>query len=148
MFQKKQFRDARAAFISYLEIHGLKGSQRNRLIVVFDGKEDVFSPRIDCSFEVIFTRGESADEKIKEIVAASSQPKNMIVVTDDKGIISFVRQLGAGIKSVSEFMKKPKAIKPSARGLRQDVKIDLNIVLRDAITEELKGIWLKEKRSS
>jgi len=71
IFKGKSFMDKRSAFISYLDHHGLKGSQRNRLVVIFDGKEDVFAPRMDCSFEVIFTKGGSADDRIKEMVADS-----------------------------------------------------------------------------
>lgn len=150
IFKRKSFMDGRAAFVSYLDHHGLKGSERNRLVVVFDGKEDVFAPRMDCSFEVIFTKGESADDKIKEMVAHSSEPKNIVVVTDDKGIISVVRRYGVGIKSTTEFLNKKKGRRMLARNgavSGSEHKIDLNIVQRDAITEELKGIWLREKKS-
>ena len=84
------------------------------------------------------------------MVADSSEPKNIVVVTDDKGIISVVRQYGVGIKSTTEFLNKKKGRKEPASNKSvsgNEVKIDLNIVQRDAITEELKGIWLREKKS-
>lgn len=149
LFRNKDFRDARAAFLTHLEAHRPQGSTRNRLIVVFDGREDVFGERCDFSFEVVFTKGESADEKIKELVAASPAPKNIVVVSDDKGITSVVRRSGALIMSTSEFLNRKKQ-GVSFRSMRlsgDEPRGDLNIVEREAITQECKNVWLK-KRSS
>ncbi len=149
LFTNREFRDARTAFLGYLEAHRPQGSTRNRLIVVFDGRADVFGERCDFSFEVVFTKGESADEKIKELVAASPAPKSIVVVSDDKGITSVVRRSGASIMSTSEFLRRKK-LGETPRSMRRacdEPKADLNIVEREAITQELKGLWLK-KRSS
>ncbi|MBI5873221.1 MAG: NYN domain-containing protein [Candidatus Omnitrophica bacterium] len=148
LFENKELKDARAAFLAFLDLNRPHGSFRNKLIVVFDGSADCFGPVHDSPFEVIFTRGSSADEKIKEMVAASLDPKNIVVVTNDKAIAFFVRPYGAGVVSVGEFLKSKKnSLVGRVRLMSQktEPKIDLNIVEREAITKELGRIWLKKK---
>ncbi len=148
-FRDKESREARAAFLAFLDSRRPHGSTRNRLIVVFDGSQEVVGFRYDCSFDVIFSKGGSADDKIIDLVNKSQSPKNIVVVTDDKGIISLVRPKGVKVMSVLEFLevrKKTKAVSLEAEH-RSEPKIDLNIVQREAITEELKNIWLKKKSS-
>lgn len=148
LFQEKRLSEARSAFIAYLDRYRPHGSWRNRLIVVFDGVNDVFSPQESCSFEVIFTRGESADAKIKEMIAASRDLKNTVVVTDDKGIMLCVRPYGVKVMSTSDFLNKRKK-GDAARGLgaapKSEFKTELNIVERESITNELERLWLKKK---
>ncbi len=150
LFEGRQLKDSRAAFIAYLERCRPHGSVRNKLIVVFDGASQVYGAKGSYSFEVVFTQGQTADEKIKEIVESSNDTKNMVIVTNDKGISSFVRQCGAKVVGVDEFLcrREASAVSSGKSKTRKSVeKVSLNIVEREAITEELKLIWLK-KRSS
>jgi predicted RNA-binding protein with PIN domain len=147
LFQDKPFSEARSAFIAYLDCYRPHGSLRNKLVVVFDGVCDVFSPKESCSFEVIFTQGESADAKIKEMIEASRDLKNTVVVTDDKGILRSVRPHGVRVMSTADFLNKASkelGLWDRSAVSAQEHKADLNIVERESITNELKKIWLKK----
>lgn len=147
-FGGKTLKDTRQAFLAYLENRRPQGSLRNRLIVVFDGSADVLSCRNDCSFEIIFTKGETADDAIRKIVDEAARPKTMIVVTDDKELARGVRCRGAQVMDTRQFLKeqKPRHNIPRRRP-ESDVVPELNIVEREAITRELAAVWLKKKSS-
>jgi predicted RNA-binding protein with PIN domain len=143
----KQLRAARSEFFSYLERYRPHGARANKLIVVFDGSTQVFGYSQDCSFDVIFSQGETADDKIKALVVSMKQPKNVVVVTDDKGLGLSVRSCGAHIMPTAVFMSKGSAGKKErhSSSFKEDEKIDLSIVERENITAELKRIWLNKK---
>ena len=150
LFDNDKLQNARDAFLKYLEVNRPQGSLRNKLIVVFDAKQDVSFGYSGFSFEVIFTKGESADEKIKKMVRESSSAKTIVVVSDDKGIAMAVRPMGAKIMSVSAFINNKKVdakSKPSNGVPATEGKSELNIVERESITRELSRIWLKNKKS-
>jgi predicted RNA-binding protein with PIN domain len=147
-FKNKKLKDARDAFFVYLEHHRPSGSLKNRMALVFDGKDEISYPVPRYAFEIIFTRGESADEKIKEMVASDANPKDIVVVTDDKSLAASVRALGAKIMATQEFLKKSVIEKKGPESRRagiQETKAELNIVQQEEITEELRKIWIKAK---
>lgn len=152
LFKNRALQEARAAFVSYVERNRLWGSLRNKLIIVFDGSRDVVGTRQAYPFEIIFTSDETADEKICRLVASNALPRNVVVVTDDKGLIRQVRGYGAKIMGAQEFLGRSKVqgLKKgqSAVYLRDDPEEDLNLVEKEKITEELKKIWLKKEKSS
>lgn len=136
--------DTRVTFLSHLHSCRPQGSFNNRLIVVFDGypfKGDMFG----C--EVIFSQSRTADDKIKEMAAGLSRPKDAVVVTDDRELGFFVRSCGVRLMNVEEFMDKGKVKKSLSGRRRPDAadKSDLNIVQREKITEELRRLWLNKK---
>ncbi len=78
---------------------------------------------------VVFCRSREADEYIIDAVRDASRPASVVVVTNDRGIASRARALGAAVKGVKEFFGKgrkpapaPKARParrpPSLRGMR------------------------------
>lgn len=148
-FDHDILRSARSALFSYLEVFRPHGSLKNKLIVVFDSKGDCFAYREEHSFEVAFTNGETADDKIKSIVSLSSQPKGIVVVTDDKQLKSAVRSCGARVMACAEFLKKGRSPEEKQAGFFNAGELDgkgtLNIVQKEKITEELGRIWLKKK---
>lgn len=147
-FGGKTLKDTRHAFLAYLENRRPQGSLRNRLIVVFDGSADILSCRHDHTFEIIFTRGETADDAIRKIAQETSVPKTLIVVTDDKELARGVRSRGARIMDTRQFLKEKKAWPGvPCRHPESDVVPELNIVEREAITQEMEAIWLKKKSS-
>jgi len=137
---------ARERFFMFLESRRPHGSVRNRLAVVFDGSAQVFGFKESRTFEIIFTSGESADEKIKEMVRADKNPCNIVVVTDDRELGYAVRQEGARTMACAVFLKSPGAARKTGRSAAKevDLKNALNIVQREKITQELKDLWLKE----
>jgi len=126
-----------------------QGSLRNRVTVIFDGRSGVTSPVPMTFVRVIFTREESADEKIKRIVCQAENKRNIIVVTDDREIQYHVRALGAGVRCVGDFFHpiaepgKQVAGKPSGHRHRDGKGISR--VLEEKITSELRDVWLKKE---
>ncbi len=138
-FAGQRLKDGRERLIRFIEAFRPQGSRKNKVTVVFDGKRNVFSPPIRSEIKVVFTRNESADEWIKRFVEETAQPKQCLIVSDDKEIQFFVRALGAKIISVNEFVDKvrkkfqPEKIK----------EIPLSSEKAREITKELERIWLK-----
>ncbi|MFH0877556.1 MAG: NYN domain-containing protein [Candidatus Omnitrophota bacterium] len=147
-FDHRTLKEDRAAFLSYLDHRRPQGSARNRLVVVFDGRPDVFGFATTQYSEVVFTKGESADEKIKELVSQSVGVRQIVVVTDDRALGYSVRNLGARIMGTGDFLLgPPKRSAVRHKGDQGDAGQELNLVQRESITRELSRIWLK-KRSS
>jgi predicted RNA-binding protein with PIN domain len=148
-FDHDELKRARSELFSYLECYRPHGSLKNSLVVVFDSKRDCFAYREARSFDVVFTQGETADEKIKSIVSQYSRPKEIVVVTDDKQLKLAVRSCGARVLSCDEFLKKGRSPEEKQARFFKDSELEskssLNIVQKEKITEELGRIWLKKK---
>jgi len=147
--------------IRNIQAKRLPRSRSNRITVVFDGKEgrgcSLFSsggypnkpefPHPDKSkttLNIIFSKGESADEVIKRTVQDSSKPGQIIVVSDDKGIVYFTNSLGAKAMSPAEFLceeKKPQHKEQSANRRAELLKTELSYRQQEEINQELRRIW-------
>lgn len=141
IFPQKQLKEARTAFAAYLEHHRPQGSDRNRLTVVFDGVGGVYGSQEEQASGVVFSNGESADDKIKQMVEHSARPKDVVVVTDDRDLGIFVRRCGARLMPVREFLNKSAVLSTPVSSDTGSV----NSVEREKITEELRRVWLKKK---
>ena len=113
---------------------------KNPAIIVFDG----YPPQEgeltgDQSVDVLFSKENTADEKIKLIVERSRNPKNIVVVSDDNEIRFIVKALGSKVMSVEQF------IYPSEkRTSRKEIpEAELTYSQMEEINKELKQIWLK-----
>lgn len=113
----------------------------NQVTVVFDGHPDHFGAVSQGEIRVIFSDGCSADDKIKLMVEEDTDQKNCVVVSNDKDIFLYARSLGARIMSVEAFTKSK-----SRGGKRPDPGgKHISLSRQEKITQELSGIWLKEK---
>ena len=65
--QGKRLRSQREVLIRLLEMAQAKTKGLKDITVVFDGQADVLAPRVRSTIKVIFSRGASADKKIKHI---------------------------------------------------------------------------------
>ena len=140
-FIGKKLKEGRDYLIKILKEKRPQGSIKNKVTVVFDGHSDIFSPTENLknyNIEIIFTRDEIADDKIKKLVKKSQNPRDIVVVTDDKDLRRSVSLLGAGVIYVKEFMKYKK--KKDDNILTQS-KTKLPPEEQFKITEELKEIW-------
>lgn len=73
------------------------------LTLVFDGHE--ISERSHFGdLEIIYTEGETADAYIIKEIENAHKPSNHTVVTSDRPLASTVKNLGAKILSISEFL--------------------------------------------
>ena len=81
-------------------------AHRVKLKVVFDGAPDEQFPDGGKfkGVQVLYAhRGSDADSRIKELVAAASYKRDLIVVSSDRELASFVRGQGARVISSGQF---------------------------------------------
>ena len=130
--ENKTLEDQRYGLIQHIERNAPQGS--NAVTIVFDGRSDVYSPRVDSCVDVVYSRGESADDKICKMVQQFVYKKRIVVVTDDRSIQYSVRSQGARICNVGEFLKSKeiKSVVYEKKVSRYAAK---------EITEEFKEIW-------
>jgi len=126
------------ALIKLIRIKKLCG--KNKATIVFDGypHEPGFSGGEDI--DVIFSRKESADEKIKRIVESYGNPRNIVVVSDDNEVRFFAKSAGAKPMSVEKF------INPQVRTQSKKeafAETELTYGQREKSNKELRKIWLE-----
>jgi predicted RNA-binding protein with PIN domain len=137
----KKIQDSRIALSDFIRVNKLCGSRNNKIVIVFDGYQDSMYTNPDTEIEVIFSRRESADERIKSLVSDSGNVKNMVVVSDDKEIKFFAKSCGALVRGIEEFLN----LKEKAKQKQEDsFKPELNYSQIHKINQELRNIWLKE----
>ena len=139
---KRKVNSSRDSLSYFIKRHRPQGSRKNKVTIVFDGREDVFSNEAKTPIEIIFSKGESADDKIKKMVERSKNPKQVVVVTDDREIRFFVRYLGAKLMTVDEFLSTAKD--KSKETQKNEEKKHIPFDVESSITDELKKIWLKK----
>ena len=140
----KKLDRGRESFIHFLETERPQGSRRNKVTVVFDGHPDVYAPHINSEIEIIFSRGESADEKIKKMME-SLQQKNLVVVTDDNEVKYMAKIQGVKVAGTREFLAKK--IRKESNLAKEEEKINPETSSAIAITKELARIWLQNKNT-
>jgi predicted RNA-binding protein with PIN domain len=139
-FKAKPSVNIQVSLINFLKINRLAGSKNNRIILVFDGFPPANShlPEEEGLF-CIFSRKLEADEIIKRIIEKSSQPENIVVVSDDKEVQTASRMLRARFCAVEEFLlgkRKSIVVQDPA-----DEKLTYSQIQK--INNELKKLWLE-----
>jgi len=108
--------------------------------VVFDGREGITNMR--KRQYVVYTKGLSADEYIKKWVEEQKDRQGIVVVTRDRQIQSYVRNLGAKIMEPQKFynllQRRPKRRKLIKGVLTEEEAQDIN--------RELLDLWGVEDR--
>lgn len=136
----KRKQDTRVALLELIRAKRLCGSRNNKVTVVFDGYQDSRYPDSETQFRVVFSSGESADEKIMSIISKSANVKNTLVISDDKEIMVFARGCGALTQGVEEFLGS----KRKAEAGKEDLaKAELSYSQIHNINNELRKLWLK-----
>jgi len=144
--------DQRHQLIRFIENHQPEGSLKNQVVIVFDGQCGVSSPSMVSRVKVIFSKGETADDKIKRLVEESSNSKMIRVVSDDREIQYSIRANGAKVVSVAEFLRagaKKGAGKSKARSGHVDASRpskNISRTVESSINRELEEIWLRKKK--
>jgi len=132
--------DSRVALIQLIKLKKLCGSSNNSVWVIFDGYQDASIDNLDeFNLKVIYSRKESADDRIKKIIERISNPKNVIVISDDKEIKFFVKSCKAKSVSVQNFLCAKNKMAEKAAAL---VEPEITYSQMHKINEELKKIWL------
>lgn len=146
---RKKMQSVHLALLALIRDNRLCGSEKNRITVVFDGYSAEFESKcLSSGIDVVFSREETADDKIKRIIDISANLKNIVVVSDDREIVSFAKYAGCKTMAVPEFMGK---LAVSDERKKEDSKEknlskqDLNYSQVSKINEELKKLWLSDK---
>jgi len=131
--------------IQFIKSNRLLGSDKNKVILVFDGfllKDD--RQVQDSQFEIIYSGESSADAKIMKFIESSKNKPNLIVVSDDKEIVYFARVYAVKTQTVAEFIGQEKDENKKAMIKKAQESDDkLNYSQAHKINEELKKIWLR-----
>ncbi len=137
------FSGVQSSLADFIRLNRLTGSRKNKVILVFDGypAQGQTVPE-DPGLVCLFSRMIEADEKIKKLVEESAQPRNIIVVSDDRQVQSEARFLHAQICGVKEFIcgKKNKGVPDPDREESDENKV--SYVKMQKINAELKKKWL------
>jgi predicted RNA-binding protein with PIN domain len=129
---------SREGFLLYIKTARPFGSIRNKVTVVFDGRQGIVSEQRHLSpLRVIFSKVDSADETIVRMVSRHTHPGEVIVVSDDRELCERVKLLGGRTVSVTEFFssltkKKKESIDEKPAPASKEGK---------AITDEMKKEW-------
>lgn len=138
---------AREAFLKFLSLNRMMGKGNNKITVIFDGREDIFSLSIYSDvypgIRVIFSSGVCADEAIIKTLKNSLRPKDVVLVSDDRSLRLSSRAYGAQLMSVKEFLARRNK---DEIAVVNDGCVKLSILQEKEINEELRKIWLKEKK--
>lgn len=144
--------DRRRHLIRFIEQYRPQGSARNSVTIVFDGVLESYGRMTSPVAQIIFSQGESADDKIRNIVAQAKNKKSIVVVTDDRDVQYAIRALGATACGVKAFLRQGNGPGQSKPGKMSSSLSEKMISKRDEskITSEMKEIWLKpgKKRGS
>jgi len=145
----KNLRGSREGLVRLIDLYHPEGSERNEVIVVFDGKPGMIGRDEGRGTKVLFSENESADDKIRNLVENSRRKKEIVVVTDDRDLALSIKLLGASALPVKDFLSKVKREDPeqelpkAGRQKREDEK-KISKTLEYKITDELEKIWLKK----
>ena len=148
---EKKLESARNHLVGMLESAKARRTFRNEATIVFDGNSEITNVKHTGNIKVLFSSGENADAKIKRIVEESKRPGDIVVVTDDKEIVYYVRQYKADTISVQDFLcmvkRKSGANKPNPKNKSNSPEPkDLDSGTARIITEELTNIWLRKEK--
>jgi predicted RNA-binding protein with PIN domain len=140
----------RQSLLNWINRFSPQGSSKNSVTVVFDGKDEFFGSHESYPIKVIFSKGQSADDLIKNIVDGHPLKKSLVVVSNDKDIKLYVRALGAGVLSVKEFMMEvlPKErLKKSGKPSSTATSKYISLTDQAKINKEFERIWGDSKES-
>lgn len=126
-----------------IETGGFSGSVRNRVVIVFDGQEGIAWPAKTSSVKVVFSTNETADDLIRRLVGKEGNKKNVYAVTDDNALRQSVKDLGAKVLGVKEFLGST-SVKTGAgaKVKRGTEEKNISSVTEFKINDELRKIWL------
>lgn len=141
----KTLEDGRTGLIHFIREHRPQGRGVNGVTVIFDGRDDVFSPCAELDIRVIFTQGTSADDCIRDMVEDAVDPRRIICVTDDRELAIACRHRGAEIWSVAQFLENGRGAAATCDTANVEEKV-ISPAVAGRINRELSGLWLERKK--
>ena len=111
---------ARRALLDELAQFAL--ARHARVTVVFDGAPEAHFPD-GASYRGVrifyAARGSNADERIKQLVEADRERRQLLVVTSDRALTDYVRRCGAKVLRAGEFRRLIDELKEQRRHTSQ-----------------------------
>jgi len=149
----KELEDQRKGLIQFIESYRPQGSVKNTVTIVFDGKSGYVDQVYASQIKVLFSKDESADNVIKRKVAKAQNPKQIVVVSNDREIQCAVRALGAKVLSVQDFLQNSSCVKKRKRiskseSQNSETPKKISKTMEFQIYQELEKVWIKKKKSS
>jgi predicted RNA-binding protein with PIN domain len=98
-------------------------ARRVRATIVFDGhplRADLARQEIGPVTLRVPPRGQDADSVIRELVERAARPGELIVVTSDKALYSYVKTLGASVLRAHEWNAIERRLPGAASGERAE----------------------------
>lgn len=148
----KSLADSRDGLVRFILDRRPHGSLRNVITVVFDGSEDVCSWPVLGEVKILFSKGETADDLIKRLIGEAPNPREVILVSDDRDLQYYAKAYAVSVWSVAQFVAQgfketPAALKLRARG-GSEKKLDgkvISEVFKDRVNRELEQAWLGKR---
>ncbi len=141
---QKQSVNIQYSLANFVRFNKLSGSKNNEVILVFDGYPPAGQeiPK-EVGLTCVFSRKIEADELIKKIVENSHQPRDIIVVTDDKEVRITSRFLHARVSSVEEFICGKENKQAACAKAADPADLKLTYSAMQKINAELRKKWLE-----
>jgi hypothetical protein len=100
------------------EIIGARRLKREKVFLVFDGKSGGLTEEITTNLKVRFSKpGETADDVIKSMVRNYGKRSSVLVVSDDREIVSYAKECGAKVIGSMDFLSLARARESKRREL-------------------------------
>ena len=133
--------DNRLNLLSFIRHNKLTGSEKNKILIVFDGFPPEGFQKVYLGADILFSFDKTADERIDRLAEEASSPRSTIIVTDDRDIQIFVKSTGCRVMKTEEFL----GLKPNVLKNRQNDSDapEITHVQMAKINDELRKIWLK-----
>jgi predicted RNA-binding protein with PIN domain len=132
-----------AALVQIIRASRLTGSENNRVVIVFDGYSPTQVSLAGGQFEIVYSCDISADDYILRLVEKAQNPRNVVVVSDDRQVQASSKLRGACVIGVEEFCGKGAAAKKAARQCEQEDMRKLSHSDMERVNKELREKWLK-----
>ena len=135
----------RDALIARLRSRGRDLLGAGRIVVVFDGPEEIGHPAVAAhpALTVVFSRGESADDVIVRRAAAATE--RVVLVSTDRELANRVRAHAPRGSDVRERETLFEAAARRRQVTRRRTKVESDVPDgANGITEELKKLWLND----
>lgn len=97
----KQLLNGKLSFLYLLE----RKLSAAKIIVVFDGFPKLGSRVYNFKIEVKFSRENTADDCVKDLIKNKKKREKILLVTDDRDLINFSKSHNVQVKKVEKFLK-------------------------------------------
>jgi len=136
----------RDAFLNDIMRYAVSMGSHDRVTVYFDGKPGDY-PATGLTrgqMDVRFTFDEEADDAIIQFAKRSLRPKDLLVVSDDRRVISDTKQYGVKNEKSSDFAVRLSLMRPGVSASKPPASAKLGA--RDAakVTKELSAYYAEK----